>query len=360
VNKIEREKKRKIDAIEQNKQKLTTEITKIEEIIASTNDKISRFSRARLVESREQISDNLHELTTTPMSGFVIPAIDTDFETQIEPKFASAYFVVENFGEVRWGTDALFSNLLTVHGLSWKLKVYPGGNEASRNNYMAVFIQLADSIPGHKSADYTYRIQIIRDQENNFEREFTSEFQVGECWGYNRFYKLDQIEPFVQSDSIRFRFHIRPTTHDTAYRDLTNYVKHLERELILTEGNMGETQGLINQSMEQFPLDESQANGPEAVNNEEILSDEESEEDDDDEDDESEELTEISTTELMNSINLSEGEVDNQIQEINTMELLERYEGRRRGNALRDHLRQNGRESGLNIDQLLNYPSNET
>ena len=153
---------------------------------------------------------------------------------------------------------------------------------------------------------------------------------------------------------------LRPTTHDTAYRDLTNYVKHLERELILTEGNMGETQGLINQSMEQFPLDESQANGPEAVNNEEILSDEESEEDDDLEDDESEELTEISTTELMNSINLSEGEVDNQIQEINTMELLERYEGRRRGNALRDHLRQNGRESGLNIDQLLNYPSNET
>ena len=123
---------------------------------------------------------------------------------------------------------------------------------------------------------------------------------------------------------------------------------------------MGETQGLINQSMEQFPLDESQANGPEPVNNEETLSDEESEEDDDLEDDDSEELTEISTTELMNSINLSEGEVDNQIQEINTMELLERYEGRRRGNALRDHLRQNGRESGLNIDQLLNYPSNET
>ena len=121
---------------------------------------------------------------------------------------------------------------------------------------------------------------------------------------------------------------------------------------------MGETQGLINQSMEQFPLDESQTNGPEAVNNEEFLSDEES--DEETEEDQSEELTEVSTTELMNSINLSEGEVDNQIQEINTMELLERYEGRRRGNALRDHLRQNGRESGLNIDQLLNYPSNET
>ena len=110
--------------------------------------------------------------------------------------------------------------------------------------------------------------------------------------------------------------------------------------------------------MEQFPLDESQTNGPEAVNNEEFLSDEES--DEENEEDQSEELTEVSTTELMNSINLSEGEVDNQIQEINTMELLERYEGRRRGNVLRDHLRQNGRESGLNIDQLLNYPSNET
>merc|ERR1712142_1451731 len=110
----------------------------------------------------------------------------------------------------------------------------------------------------------------------------------------------------------------------------------------------GETQGLINQSMEQFPLDESQANGPE---------DDDYKDDDDDEesdDAESDELTEISTSELLQSSQtMSEGEVDSQIQEINTMELLERYEGRRRGNALRDHLRQHGQ--GLNIDQLLNY-----
>ena len=119
---------------------------------------------------------------------------------------------------------------------------------------------------------------------------------------------------------------------------------------------MGETQGLINQSMEQFPLDESQANGPE---------DEDYKEDDDDEDEESDEaesddLTELSTSELLQT--MSEGEVDSQIQEINTMELLERYEGRRRGNALRDHLmdRVQINRQGLNIDQLLNYPSNET
>jgi len=137
---------------------------------------------------------------------------------------------------------------------------------------------------------------------------------------------------------------------------------------------MGETQGLINQSMEQFPLDESSSQNPEGNNlnteviNEEILDisdvEDDSEEDDEEEESDDEELTEISTSELLqNSISImSEGEVDNQIEEINTMELLERYEGRRRGNnALRDHLRQqNGRESGLNIDQLLNYPSNET
>jgi len=28
---------------------------------------------------------------------------------------------------------------------------------------------------------------------DNVSREFSSEFIVGECWGYNKFYRIDQL-----------------------------------------------------------------------------------------------------------------------------------------------------------------------
>jgi len=33
----------------------------------------------------------------------------------------------------------------------------------------------------------------FKDPNENLHREFTSEFNKEECWGYNRFYKLDQL-----------------------------------------------------------------------------------------------------------------------------------------------------------------------
>ena len=33
----------------------------------------------------------------------------------------------------------------------------------------------------------------FQDFSNNLIREFTSEFNTEECWGYNRFYKLENL-----------------------------------------------------------------------------------------------------------------------------------------------------------------------
>lgn len=32
-----------------------------------------------------------------------------------------------------------------------------------------------------------------RDASKNIVREFASDFEVGECWGYNRFFRLDLL-----------------------------------------------------------------------------------------------------------------------------------------------------------------------
>lgn len=44
---------------------------------------------------------------------------------------------------------------------------------------------------------YEYRVEMIhqasRDSSKNIIREFASDFEVGECWGYNRFFRLDLL-----------------------------------------------------------------------------------------------------------------------------------------------------------------------
>lgn len=56
--------------------------------------------------------------------------------------------------------------------------------------------------------------QITRDPTKNIVREFASEFEVGECWGYNRFFRLDLLstEGFlstgVPADTIVLKFQV--------------------------------------------------------------------------------------------------------------------------------------------------------
>ena len=44
---------------------------------------------------------------------------------------------------------------------------------------------------------YEYRVEMVHqgssDPSKNIIREFASDFEVGECWGYNRFFRLDLL-----------------------------------------------------------------------------------------------------------------------------------------------------------------------
>jgi tripartite motif-containing protein 37 len=42
--------------------------------------------------------------------------------------------------------------------------------------------------------EYKIKMQNWLHKENYLVREFTSEFNTEECWGYNRFYKLENLE----------------------------------------------------------------------------------------------------------------------------------------------------------------------
>lgn len=65
--------------------------------------------------------------------------------------------------------------------------------------------------------------QASNDPTKNIVREFASDFEVGECWGYNRFFRLDMLaaEGYLntESDTLILRFQVRPPTFYQKCRD---------------------------------------------------------------------------------------------------------------------------------------------
>lgn len=66
---------------------------------------------------------------------------------------------------------------------------------------------------------YEYRVEMLnhRDSSVQIVREFSSDFEVGECWGYNRFYRIDLLERegFLSEDgqdSIVLKYFVRAPT----------------------------------------------------------------------------------------------------------------------------------------------------
>ncbi|KAJ6653681.1 hypothetical protein lerEdw1_008807 [Lerista edwardsae] len=74
--------------------------------------------------------------------------------------------------------------------------------------------------------------QSTNDPAKNIIREFASDFEVGECWGYNRFFRLDLLanEGYLnrQNDTVILRFQVRSPTFFQKCRDQHWYISQLE------------------------------------------------------------------------------------------------------------------------------------
>lgn len=126
--------------------------------------------------------------------------------------------------------DPLFSSPLKMQGLVWKLKVYPRGNGSAPGEWLSVFVELIQGFSG--SRQYQYKIELIcYTGEKNKCRTFSSNFEEGECWGYNRFVKFQTLVDsgyISSSGSINFRFSVRSPNYFYQSHDLQAYIKKLE------------------------------------------------------------------------------------------------------------------------------------
>ena len=113
--------------------------------------------------------------------------------------------------------------------------VDPNGNGVARDVFLSVFVELtAAPLQDHGIAQYEYRIEMLRagipdGAQQNMVREYASNFEAGECWGYNRFFKCDDLadEGFLENDSLTLLFHVRAQTYYQHSRDQASFISHV-------------------------------------------------------------------------------------------------------------------------------------
>lgn len=234
IARLDTQLKNKLITLMGQKTSLTQETELLESLLQEVEHQLRSCSKSELISKSAEILMMFQQVHRKPMASFVTTPVPPDFTSELVPSYDSATFVLENFSTLRQRADPVYSPPLQVSGLCWRLKVYPDGNGVVRGYYLSVFLELSAGLP--ETSKYEYRVEMVHqscnDPTKNIIREFASDFEVGECWGYNRFFRLDLLanEGYLnrQNDTVILRFQVRSPTFFQKCRDQHWYITQLE------------------------------------------------------------------------------------------------------------------------------------
>lgn len=217
VTRLENQLKNKILTLMSQRNKLSQETETMENLMQDVERDVRNRTKSDLISRQQEIVQKCIQLANRkPMASFVTASSSSvnstssnncsanDFISEIVPPYDSSTFTIHNFSQLQNKADPIYSPPLNVNGLSWRLKVYPDGNGVVRGNYLSVFLELSAGLT--ETSKYEYRVEMIHQQSKDLSksivREFASDFEVGECWGYNRFFRLDLLasEGYLNTD----------------------------------------------------------------------------------------------------------------------------------------------------------------
>ncbi|KAI8851848.1 hypothetical protein BC829DRAFT_441168 [Chytridium lagenaria] len=107
-----------------------------------------------------------------------------------------------------------------------RLKIYCGGNGHAKGTFMSAFLEMVNG--NQEATAYQYRMEVVpvvRSSDSLGYRENTSMFVKGECWGYNRFMSLGNMEQFLEEDTVTVRYGVRALTYRQRCIDLERYIQ---------------------------------------------------------------------------------------------------------------------------------------
>uniref|UniRef100_A0A672HKA2 Tripartite motif containing 37 n=1 Tax=Salarias fasciatus TaxID=181472 RepID=A0A672HKA2_SALFA len=212
IARLDNQLKNKLITLMGQKTSLTQETELLESLLQEVEHQLHSCSKSELISKSPEILLMFQQVHRKPMQSFVTTPVPPDFTSELVPAYDSSTFVLVNFSTLRQRADPVYSPPLQISGLCWRLKVYPDGNGVVRGNYLSVFLELSAGLP--ETSKYEYRVEMVHqassDPTKNIIREFASDFEVGECWGYNRFFRLDLLasEGYLnmQTDTLVLRW----------------------------------------------------------------------------------------------------------------------------------------------------------
>merc|ERR1719350_2635391 len=233
IARLDSQLKAKLLVLMGQKNSLSQETEQVEQLLGQVEARMAGASKGQLIAGSEQLLQLAVAANKKPMAAFVTASqpVHADFQSEIVPRYDEKAFSMVHFSQLQSKADPVYSPPLHVNGLSWRLKVYPDGNGVVRGNYLSVFLELTSGLPD--TSKYEYRVEMVHqagDTTKNIVREFASDFEVGECWGYNRFFRLDLLscEGYLSSDSLTLKFQVRPPTFYQKCRDQQWYITQLQ------------------------------------------------------------------------------------------------------------------------------------
>ncbi|KAL7294577.1 hypothetical protein TKK_0012037 [Trichogramma kaykai] len=243
IARLDSQLKAKLSTLTGQKNVLSHETEELEALLKNIDQQLNSSTKSELISQSAEIIHIINQSHQKPMISFVTATVPSDFPSEIVPEFDNGTFIIRNFSKLQMKADPVYSSPLHVNGLCWRLKVYPDGNGAVRGNFLSVFLELSAGLP--ETSKYEYRVEMVYqgspESNKNIIREFASEFDVGECWGYNRFFKLDSLgsEGYLntEQDTLILKFQVRPPNFYQKCRDQQWYINQL-----LTMQNQYKTQ----------------------------------------------------------------------------------------------------------------------
>jgi tripartite motif-containing protein 37 len=222
--------------------------------------------QSALIAKSEQIVRQLREINNKPAaSKFTLPSsVTMEFPSELVPQYEASLFVIKDFSRIRHTHEVVYSEPLIFNGLTWRLKVYPNGNGIAKGNYISIFLEMLKGLS--EPSKYEYRVEMLNHREPSrlcIVREFSSDFEVGECWGYNRFYRIDLLERegFLSSpedsllgagtpnDSLTLKYYVRAPTYAQQSRDQRRHIEALEQQLSLAQNQLSEMSAKYNEEV---------------------------------------------------------------------------------------------------------------
>lgn len=191
---------------------------------------LTESTKAHLIANSSEILSILRDNLSFPIP---TPTLTSpSFEIPLKPPFLTSIFIIHDYSSVKLQSEVIYSHSLPAYNSHFRLKVFPNGNGTSKNSFLSVFLELLDH---GLSGKYDYLVELVNnlDPKLHLVREFTSDFNPGECWGYNRFILLEKLteEGYLEEneDRLVLKFAVRPCSYRQICGNQREIIEKLER-----------------------------------------------------------------------------------------------------------------------------------